>query len=63
VPEDKLTKQERLRLESINQAISSMSLVGITEGDRERFPDPLDCVFDRAKRIEDFLRAANLGIN
>jgi hypothetical protein len=52
--EDKLTKQERLRLECFSQAINSSFTI---RTDRER--PSIEEVFEHAKKIESFLKAAN----
>lgn len=53
--QDQLTKQERLRLESFSQAISSSFTMRTIDGERPT----LDHLFEQAKRIEDFLKASN----
>lgn len=53
--QDQLTKQERLRLESFSQAISSSFTMRTIDGKRPT----LDHLFEQAKRIEDFLKASN----
>lgn len=51
---DQLTKYERLRLECFSQAINSSFTIR-TDGNRPS----LDEVFEHAKKIEEFLKAAN----
>lgn len=56
MPEDKLTKQERLRLECFAQACNSSFTIELK--DHESRPT-LDHLFENAKRIEEFLKASN----
>lgn len=51
---DQLTKQERLRLECFSQAINSSFTIRI-QNDRPT----LEELFAHAKKIEEFLKAAN----
>lgn len=52
---DQLSKQERLRLESFAQAVNSSFTIRIKNNERPL----LDDLFEHAKRIEEFLKAAN----
>ena len=52
IPNDQLTKQERLRLESLSQSMAATSM-----SSNER--PTLDLIFENAKRIEEFLKASN----
>lgn len=54
---DKLTKEERLRLECFAQAINSGFTIEVLSGHRPTLND----LFDQAKQIEEFLKAANLN--
>jgi hypothetical protein len=54
MPEDRLTKYERLRLESFAQAVNSCFTI-LTNGERPT----IDQLFEQAKRIEEFLKASN----
>ena len=54
MPEDKLTKAERLRLEAFAQAVNSSFTIR-TNGERPS----LDDLFEHAKLIEKFLFEAN----
>ena len=51
---DQLTKYERVRLESFNQAVNSSFTIRTNEG-----RPSLDELFEHAKRIEEFLKASN----
>lgn len=53
--EDKLSKQERLRLECFAQAINSAFTINTGNDNRPS----LDDIFEQAKRIEQFLKGAN----
>ena len=52
--EDQLTKQERLRLECFAQAVNSLFTID-NHGNRPTIED----LFEQAKKIEAFLKAAN----
>lgn len=52
---DQLSKQERLRLESFAQAVNSSFTIRTKNNERPL----LDDLFEHAKRIEEFLKAAN----
>lgn len=52
-PEDKLTKQERVRLESFAQAVNSSFTI------KSETRPTLDDLFTQAKKIEEFLKSAN----
>lgn len=54
--EDKLSKQERLRLECFAQACNSSFTIQINDDQRR---PTLDNLFDQAKKIEEFLKASN----
>lgn len=56
MPEDKLTKSERLRLECFAMACNSSFTIQLQ--DHESRPS-LDHLFEQAKRIEEFLKASN----
>lgn len=55
IMQDQLTKQERLRLESFSQAVNSSFTIKTLDNVRPS----LDDIFEHAKRIEQFLKAAN----
>ena len=52
MPNDQLTKPERLRLESLSQ---SMGLTGLTATERPT----IELVFENAERIEAWLKKSN----
>lgn len=53
--EDKLTKSERLRLESFAQACNSVFTIKNGNGERPT----LEQLFEQARQIENFLKASN----
>lgn len=53
--EDRLTKQERLRLECFAQAVNSSFTIKTKNNERPLIDD----LFEQAKRIEEFLKASN----
>lgn len=53
--EDKLTKYERLRLESFAQAVNSSFTIKTKNNERPTIED----MFKHAKQIEEFLKASN----
>lgn len=54
MPQDQLTKAERLRLESFAQACNSSFTIRVDVG-----RPSLDSLFEHAKKIETFLKEAN----
>lgn len=52
--QDQLTKYERLRLEAFSQAVNSVFAI-----EHHGLGVNIDNLFEHAKKIEDFLKAAN----